>query len=112
MTKVFEFGEPQLLMTICGKNYTVRADGHTAAICGSILEEAKLRLDKVRAKSTEAEVSDKGICRFFKTSIERLLCPGAVDEIFKDREQNLSDMAELLCFIVAGIRDGYIEGNQ
>ncbi len=112
MTKVFEFDEPQLSMTICGKNYTVKADGHTAEICGSILEEAKARLDKVRAKSSDAEASDKGICRFFKTSIERLLCPGAVDEIFKDREQNLSDMAELLCFIVAGIRDGYLEGHK
>ncbi len=111
MTTVFEFEEPRLSMTICGKNYTVKADAYTAEICGSILEEAKLRLRKVKAKSTEAEVSDKGICRFFKNSIERLLSPGAVDEIFQDREQNLSDMAELLCFIVARIRDGYLEGR-
>ena len=111
MTNVFEFAEPQLSMTICGKNFTVKADGHTAEICGSILEEARARLDKVRAKSSEAEASDSGICRFFKTSIDRLLCPGAVDEIFSNREQNLSDMAELLCFVVARIRDGYLKGN-
>ena len=111
MTTVFEFEEPMLLMTICGKKYSVKADAHTAEICGSILEEAKSRLHKVKAKSRDAEVSDTGICIFFKNSIERLLSPGAVDEIFQSREQTLSDMAELLCFIVARIRDGYIEGR-
>lgn len=108
MTNVFEFDEPQISMTICGKSYTLKADRHTAEICRSILEEARTRLEKVRAKSSDAEASDKGICRFFKTSVDRLLCPGAVDEIFSSREQSLSDMAELLCFVVARIRDGYL----
>ncbi len=107
MTEKFEFEAPQVRLTLCGREYPVTADDNTAATCCDILAEAKARLKSLKCGDCNEQLSEVGICRFLKESVERLIGCGTVDEIFGERCQNISDMAELMCYIVSKIRTAY-----
>ncbi len=107
MTESFEFREPQIALNLCGREYTVVAGDKTAEICGEILTEAKKRLMRLKNGEEGEQLSEAGICGFLKESIERLIGKGSVDGIFGNRSQEVSDMAELMCYIASKIKTAY-----
>ncbi len=112
MTEEFKFRDSQILLKLCGREFSVMAGDETAQICGDILKEAKQRLERLKCGSKDEEIeeiSESGICRFLKQGIERLIGEGAVDIIFDKRPQTVSDMADLMCYVVSKIKNGYIE---
>ncbi|MBR5155161.1 MAG: hypothetical protein IKW62_01590 [Clostridia bacterium] len=108
MTDEFKFKDQQLLLKLCGREFSVIAGEETAQICGDILTEAKRRLEKLKCGITDDEISETGICEFLKESVEKLIGIGSVDIIFGKRQQTVSDMADLMCYVVSKIRNGYI----
>jgi hypothetical protein len=107
MTDEFKFREPWININLCGTEFRVELCSETAEICKEILNEAKCRLSRLKSGVFESDVSENGICQFLKTSTDRLLGIGAVDKVFAGRRQELCDLADLMCFVVSKIRDGF-----
>lgn len=107
MTEEFKFREPWLKLDLCGIEFKVELCSETAKICGEILEEAKLRLRRLKSGAAGNDVSESGICQFLKESIDKLLGIGAADKVFSGRRQELCDLADLMCFVVSKIRNGF-----
>ncbi len=108
MTENFEFKEPQVTLKLCGQEFLVTAGEKTAEICGDILAEAKHMLSRLKSGDCDRSLSEAGICNFLKEGIERLLGKGSVDSIFGTRTQEVSDMAELMCYIVSRVKAAYL----
>ena len=107
MTESFEFKELRAELNMCGQPVLLSVNDKTAQICNEILCEARRRLELIKAGKQETCVSEHEICIFFKESIEKLLGKGMVDEIFKERPQQLDDLADLLCYVAMEIRKVY-----
>ena len=104
MTNGFKFSEPQIKLDLCGKEFFVTAGDDTAKICSDILSEAKARLARLKSGDSDEELCESGICEFLKSGIDRLIGAGSVDKIFDTRCQEISAMAELMCYIVTQIK--------
>ncbi len=109
MAEEFKFRNSQILLKLCGKEFSVTVGEETAQICGEILAKAKRLLEKLKCGVSDEEISEAGICEFLKKSIEMLIGNGSVDIIFGERQQLISDMADLMCYIVSKIKNKYID---
>ena len=112
MTESFEFKELRTELNICGQLVTLLINDKTAQICNEILCEARRRLALIKAGEKDTCISESEICTFFSESIERILGKGMVGEIFKERPQQLDDLADLLCYVAMEIRKVYEAQNR
>jgi hypothetical protein len=110
MTEEFKLRDGWTSLHICGMNFDVELCSSTANACGNILQDAKRLLQKVKSPKDSGNVSDDEISSFFKKSIDSLLGNGAVDKIFLGRSQEMCDLADLMCFVVSKIKDGFSAG--
>lgn len=112
MTESLEFRELRAELNICGQAVSLLVDDKTAQICKEILNEARRRLEIIKAGKTEDCVSEQEICKFFKESIERILGAGRIDELFGEQQLRLDDFANLLCYVAMEIRKAYEAENR
>lgn len=107
MTEEFSLRAPRLSLCICGMDFCIELCQRTADICCEILDEAKVKLERLRHKDAENSISEADICNFLKESIDKLLGEGSVDRVFGKRRQELLDLSDMICYIVSKIRDGF-----
>ena len=107
MTEGFELRGAQIELCICGRRFCVELRRETAELCNEILREAKKRLKLLKTGSKDDLVSEAGICVFLKQGIDKFLGDGATDGIFGERPQDICEVADLMCYIVSKIRDGF-----
>ena len=107
MTEEFSLRAPRLSIRICGTDFCIELCQKTADICLEILDEAKAKLERLRSKDAESNISEADICKFLKESIDKLLGEGSVDSVFGKRRQELLDLSDMICYIVSKIRDGF-----
>lgn len=107
MTENFEFEERQLDLEIKNQTFRMWIDENTAALCMEILADARERLAALKSGSKEFDTSEEGICRFFKTSIKKLLKSDEVEDMFA-KVRDIGELADILCFIAAEIRKVFL----
>ena len=112
MTDGFTLDESLLRINICGMEFCVEICEKTANICSEILEEAKIKLAQLKNKKNDSLDSDTEISQFLKVSIDKLLGQGAVDKVFGTRKQEISDLADLMCFVVSKIKYGFLNSKK
>lgn len=112
MTEEFELRDAWVRLRLCGLDFQIELCKETARVCGEILKDAKQKLAQIKASRDGNELSEGEVCQFLKCSIDRLLGIGSVDRIFGSRRQELFDLADLMCYVVSKIRNGFENGAK
>ncbi len=107
MTEEFKLETTRVSLCICDKEFCIELCSETADLCGEILKEAKKRLKLLKSGSNDVLVSENGICEFLKESVDRFLGEGATTEILGEKISDICLVANLMCYVVSQIRDGF-----
>lgn len=103
MRKRFEFKNNNVVLDICGEEFSVSL---TADIMGEISDislEAAKQLKELSSKSVNAKEKITETCKYLENKIDVLLGNGATRQIFKQRRINLLDLTDVLNYVIAEI---------
>lgn len=95
MTKVFEFRDYSLDLSIAGKQFRVNCNSDIGETMQSLSDSARALAEQIGA----GQKTDKDALLFLTGAIDRVLGAGASEKIFEGRKMTVTDASDVLTFL-------------